>query len=91
MCNCHLKVALFRQQLMPFFKLPKSKTGYKEYSVFCCGVRGEALASHNGVCGFEPQCGGRLSSLSCWQLYGGINVSYSLRNTLKTDRIRRHF
>ena len=31
----------------------------------CCGVRGRALASHTDVRGFEPQCGGRLSSLTC--------------------------
>ena len=31
----------------------------------CCGVRGRALASHTDVRGFEPQCGGRLSSLIC--------------------------
>ena len=37
------------------------------YSV-CYGVRGRALASHTDVRGFEPQCGGRLSSLTCWQL-----------------------
>ena len=34
----------------------------------CCGVRGRALASHTDVRGFKPQCGGRLSSLTCWQL-----------------------
>ena len=34
----------------------------------CCGVRGSALASHTNVRGFEPQCGGRLSYLTCWQL-----------------------
>ena len=31
----------------------------------CCGVRGRASASHTDGCGFEPQCGGRLSSLTC--------------------------
>ena len=31
----------------------------------CCGVRGRALASHTDVRGFEPQCGGRLSSSTC--------------------------
>ena len=31
----------------------------------CCGVRGRALASHTECRGFEPQCGGRLSSLIC--------------------------
>ena len=31
----------------------------------CCGVRGRALASHTDVRGFEPQCGSRLSSLTC--------------------------
>ena len=31
----------------------------------CCGVRGRALASHTDVRGFETQCGGRLSSLTC--------------------------
>ena len=30
-----------------------------------CGVRDRALASHTDVRGFEPQCGGRLSSLTC--------------------------
>ena len=34
----------------------------------CCGVRGRALASHTDVRAFEPQCGGRLPSLICWQL-----------------------
>ena len=34
----------------------------------CCGVRGRALASHTNVRRFEPQCGGRLSALTCWQL-----------------------
>ena len=37
-------------------------------SAVCWGVRGRALASHTDVRGFEPQCGGRLSSLTCWQL-----------------------
>ena len=31
----------------------------------CCGARGRALASHTDVRGFAPQCGGRLSSLTC--------------------------
>ena len=31
----------------------------------CCGVGGRALASHTDVHGCEPQCGGRLSSLTC--------------------------
>ena len=34
-------------------------------NLVCCGVRGRALASHTDVRGFEPQCGGRLSSLTC--------------------------
>ena len=34
-------------------------------SAVCCGVRGRALASHTDVRGFESQCGGRLSSLTC--------------------------
>ena len=34
-------------------------------SAVCCGVRGRALASHTDVRGFVPQCGGRLSSLTC--------------------------
>ena len=33
--------------------------------VVCYGVRGRALVSHTDVRGFEPQCGGRLSSLTC--------------------------
>ena len=41
--------------------------GYAQFSV-CCGERGRAFASHTDVRGFEPQCGGRLSSLTCWQL-----------------------
>ena len=35
------------------------------YLAVCCGVRGRALASHTDDRGFEPQCGGRLSSLTC--------------------------
>ena len=31
----------------------------------CCGVGGRALASYTECRGFEPQCGGRLSSLTC--------------------------
>ena len=34
----------------------------------CCGVRGRPLASHTEVRAFEPQYGGILSSLTCWQL-----------------------
>ena len=34
-------------------------------SAVCYGVRGRALASQTDVRGFEPQCGGRLSSLTC--------------------------
>ena len=37
----------------------------KQLIAVCCGVRGRALASHTDVRGFEPQCGGRLSSLTC--------------------------
>ena len=42
-------------------------TAVRPYCIFavCCGVRGRALASHTDVRGFEPQCGGRLSSLTC--------------------------
>ena len=36
-----------------------------ELLAVCCGVRGRALASHTDVRGFEPQCVGRLSSLTC--------------------------
>ena len=34
----------------------------------CCGVGGGAFASYTECRGFEPQCGGRSSSLTCWQL-----------------------
>ena len=34
-------------------------------SAVCCGVRGRALASYTECRGFEPQCGGRLSALTC--------------------------
>ena len=44
------------------------KAFYKAMLVVCCGVRGRALASHTDVRGFEPQYGGRLFSLTCWQL-----------------------
>ena len=39
-----------------------------EFLTVCCGVRGSALAPHTDIRGFEPQCDGRLSSLTCWQL-----------------------
>ena len=35
------------------------------HNAVCCGVRGRALATHTDDRGFEPQCGGRLSSLTC--------------------------
>ena len=38
------------------------------FTAVCCGVRGRALASHTDGHVFEQQCGGRLSSLTCWQL-----------------------
>ena len=41
-----------------------------------CGVRGRVLASYTECRGFQPQCGGRLSSLTCWQLQGSINMSW---------------
>ena len=36
----------------------------KKIKTVCYGVRGRALASHTGVRGFEPQCGGKLPSLT---------------------------
>ena len=34
------------------------------FKTVCCGVGGRALASYTECRGFEPQCGGRLSSLN---------------------------
>ena len=38
-------------------------------------ILGRALASYTECRGFEPHCGGRLSSLTCEQLLGSINMS----------------
>ena len=59
------RVDYFEWDKISFYKqihLFAHSSKYFRTSVVYCGVRGRALAS---VRGFELQCGGRLSSLSC--------------------------
>ena len=71
----NIKLKILYMPIILFSKINKviqkvNKTGQIKHSMRTvrCGVRGRALASHTDVRGFEPPYGGRLSSLTCWQL-----------------------
>ena len=68
--RCHQKYANVCKNLVQNVEVTSNNTAYTFKNInavaVCCGVRGvRALASYTDVRGFEPQCGDRLSSLTC--------------------------